>query len=296
MLQALVDSLGEQTLDRERFEVVIVDDASREPAAPQAPAGLDVRVVRHDQARGPAAARNTGWHAARGRLIAFTDDDCAAAPNWLEALLEANGGDEHVIVQGATEPADGSHVGPLTRTMHVTTLDGMYETCNVAYPRDLLATVGGFDERLRRPSGEDVELAWRALAAGGRGVFAPEALVLHAVHEADLWSVLRATMIWTDSVAVLKRHPQLRSMAVARVFWKPSHPLLLVALAGGWLGARRRSPALAAAAATPWTMHHARRLGGPVRGLRWLPAQLAIDLTELGTAVAGSIRHRTLIL
>ena len=78
-LAALLESLQQQTL--EDFEVVVCDDASSDDTQDvlARPWQLDLRHVRRDVAGGPAKARNAGWRAARGRLIAFTDDDCVAS-------------------------------------------------------------------------------------------------------------------------------------------------------------------------------------------------------------------------
>ncbi len=66
--------------------------------------------------------------------------------------------------------------------MRINALGPQYETCNVVYPREMLAALGGFDESFgSEPAGEDADLAWRALAAGHTAMFAPEAIVHHAL-------------------------------------------------------------------------------------------------------------------
>ncbi len=67
---------------REAYEVIVVDDGGREPVD-QTRTG--VQVIRQPNA-GPAAARNRGATAARGRWVAFTDDDCEPAADWLREL------------------------------------------------------------------------------------------------------------------------------------------------------------------------------------------------------------------
>lgn len=69
------------------LEVIVVDDASPEPVVLPAPFSSDprIRLVRRQANGGPAAARNRGVAAGRGRLIAFLDDDDWWAPGWLEA-------------------------------------------------------------------------------------------------------------------------------------------------------------------------------------------------------------------
>ena len=129
-LAALLDALRAQTIGTERFEVVIVDDASsddtRELLADAVQRGdLALTVLRHDSPRGPAAARNAGWRTASAPIVAFTDDDCRPSPGWLEAGLRAmaataNGTGE-AIVQGLTEPdpREADRLGPFSRSLNV---------------------------------------------------------------------------------------------------------------------------------------------------------------------------------
>ncbi|HEV3000586.1 MAG TPA: glycosyltransferase family A protein, partial [Solirubrobacteraceae bacterium] len=84
-LPPLLASLAGQTLARERFEVIVVDNGSRDATAAVAREG-GARVVTEPVAN-RARARNAGIAAARAPLVAFTDADCVAAPGWLEALL-----------------------------------------------------------------------------------------------------------------------------------------------------------------------------------------------------------------
>ena len=70
------------------FEVIVVDDASRDGAGvTRLIAGFPkARLVRGD-GRGPAAARNLGASSAHSAIVCFTDDDCRPSPHWLEALV-----------------------------------------------------------------------------------------------------------------------------------------------------------------------------------------------------------------
>jgi glycosyltransferase involved in cell wall biosynthesis len=280
-LAALIAALRAQTLAPERFELIVVDDGSDPP---QRPAGsrLALRVIRREHAGGPGAARNAGWRAARAPLVAFVDDDCVPLPAWLEALNEAAAGSDAAIVQGPVKPPPGQRGerGPLSHTIEVAGPDRLFATCNVAYSRPLLERLGGFDESFRR-SAEDVDLGSRALKAGADARWAERAEVHHEVRELSVAQMLRHTTKWTYSVAAVRRHPELRDLLVARVFWKPTHPLLLLALAG--IASRR--PLLAA----PYLFHYRAR---PDR----IPLHAVIDLAELATMVAGSVRYRTLML
>jgi glycosyltransferase involved in cell wall biosynthesis len=291
-LGALAGLLAGQTLPAGRFEVIVVDDGSQPPLRSPAAAPA-LTILRHESSRGPGAARNTGWRAAAAPLVAFVDDDCAPAPGWLEALVAAGEGPEPVIVQGPVvpDPRAGVERTPLTHTIEVAGPSPLFVTANIAYSRALLERTGGFDERLRR-AGEDADMGARAVRAGARVRWAPEALVHHEVRDLGLLGTLAHTRKWSDAVLAVKKHPELRRLLFARVFWKPSHPLLLLAAAA--LATRR--PLVMAAGALPYAAWHGREHRDPRALARWLPAHVAIDATEIATAVAGSLRHRTLML
>jgi glycosyltransferase involved in cell wall biosynthesis len=285
-LTALLDAIRAQTLDAERFEVIVVDDGSQPPVADSD----GVAVLRHDQPRGPGAARNTGWREARAPLVAFTDDDCIPAAGWLEALIETAGHDDNVIVEGPVRPPpeQEAELTPLSHTIERVEQDRLFATCNIAYSRAVLEGAGGFDESFRR-SAEDVDLGTRATKKGATVRFAEQAVVHHEVRQPTLGELLRHTTKWTDSVKAVKRHPELREILVGGVFWKPTHPLLLLAAAG--LAARRPVAAL------PYLAWYARLYHGDVRRLaRALPKHVAVDITEVGTMAAGSVLHRTPVL
>jgi glycosyltransferase involved in cell wall biosynthesis len=85
MLAAAIDSVVCQTVAD--LEVIVVDDRSPDPVRQHR--DPRVRVVRHGRNRGPAVARNTGIEAARGRYVAFLDDDDIYAPDRLERVVAA---------------------------------------------------------------------------------------------------------------------------------------------------------------------------------------------------------------
>ena len=98
---------------------------------------------------------------------------------------------------------------------------GYFSTCNVAYRREVLDAVGGFDEAgfsYRRPgaqarrciNGEDTDLAWRAIEAGFRSAVADDALVEHDVFPSDYRAHLHSVPRLAGLVLLFKKHPQLR--------------------------------------------------------------------------------------
>jgi len=215
-------------------------------------------------------------------------------------LLAAAGEHPGAIVQGATEPDPeelGALASPHARTIRVDPPGRFAQTCNILYPRALLEAVGGFDERLPAPAGEDTDLALRARAAGAEYVGAPAARVFHAVEPHGLVAAVRLAFKWRHLAYVVRRHPEVRGWFALRVFWREAHLRLCLALAGAALA--RRHP-LAAALCLPYLRD---RLGvrgtGPrarLRAARELPGRAAVDLAELATMIWGSARYRTFVL
>jgi hypothetical protein len=165
------------------------------------------------------------------------------------------------------------------------------------YPRDLLERLAGFDEALT--SGEDTDLAFRAIASGAVVAGERAAVVYHAVEEYSLPAYMRMSWKWRDLVLLRRRHPQLRERGewMLGIFWKTSHWQLLLGVIG--LALARRVPLFALLAA-PYVNAKLRRRGTQPRQLLVaaleLPGQAAADAGEVAAMVAGSARHGALVL
>ncbi|GGY38014.1 glycosyltransferase family 2 protein [Parvularcula lutaonensis] len=175
------------------FEVIVVDDGSDEPVASvldRSQADIDVRVIRQAN-KGPGAARNRGAREARGRFLAFTDDDCRPVEGWLEAFADS-------LAEHPDRLAGGLVVNALTGNpfaaasqdiiaygfLEDTTELTFFTSNNFACHREAFLALGGFDEALRISS-EDRDFCIRWRAAGKQTVRADDALVHHR-HELDL--------------------------------------------------------------------------------------------------------------
>lgn len=308
LLPRLVEALRAQG-GVESVELVIVDDASPDDTwtvlqALARQSGTTLTPLRLPRNAGPATARNLGWRATTAPVVAFTDDDCVPSSGWLAALRHGLGDAD--LAQGRTmpDPDQLSRSGPFSRTLQVESEDGFYQTCNVAYRREVLEAAGGFDEAFRHPAGEDTELAWRAVGAGARTAFVPAALVHHDVRPSSLRAALRDTPRWGSVVLAVRKHPPLRERIHSRHFWRASHPPALAAAAGLLVLAagrrhRGRLP-LVVALMAPYVrlrlVTDPLPTTGPRRRLALLPAALTVDVAEVGVCALASVRQRTLLL
>ncbi len=197
LLERVVESILRQSLPREAYELIVVDDGSTDGTAElgaELAARGNVRFVRGEH-RGVAAARNLGIRQAAGDLVAFTDDDCLVPDDWLTRL--ADGYVRHPEVAGVgggiTPPSDLLARSAIARyELHVTReLYGARDaevlggfdcpaggTNNMSYRRSALLDAGGFDEGF--PPfvwGEDADLKRRITQRGGRLLYVPVAVV-----------------------------------------------------------------------------------------------------------------------
>lgn len=304
LLPRLVRALEAQTLAPGAFEVVVCDNASDDATSQvlaqlQASTPLALQVVRAPVNRGPGAGRELAWRAGAAPVVAFTDDDCQPDPGWLAALaacLEA--GPCVAVGRTVPDPEQAHLLVDFFRTQRVD--DARFaQTCNVAYRRADLMRVGGFDAGFSTPGGEDTDLALRVEELGSPRRFVPDAVVRHDVRPTSLRATLRETLRWYDVPRLFVLHPQARGELLhRRWFWKPSHPPVLLLLAGAVTAVvtRRPGPLLLA---LPWVRFRTRVwpvARGPRRRWALLPGALAVDALEVGVMARGSVRHRTVVL
>ena len=268
-------------------EVLVVDDGSADPAALRQAVDGRATILRHDASLGPGAARDTGWRAATGDVIAFVDADVEPTPGWLAPLL-AHLSDPAV---GLVAPRVRSRPGPslLARyERHRSPLDlgdrealvmprgrvSYVPTAALVCRRSALEALGGFDAALR--VGEDVDLVWRAVDAGWTVRYEPAAEVVHRPRP-DWSALVRQRSAYGSAAAPLdQRHPG----AVAPVelnAWSLAAWLLAV------LGGRR-----GAVAGVGVGVGSALALAPKLRGRMDDPVRSALVLAGGGTLQAGT--------
>ncbi|RKQ93901.1 HAD superfamily hydrolase (TIGR01509 family) [Solirubrobacter pauli] len=240
-LAAVLDAIGPGD------DVIVVDDR-RDRSHPLPVSGARVLA---GPARGPAAARNAGWRATRSDWVVFLDDDVVPPPGWREALAgdlaaarDAGATQGRIVVPVGPRPTDWErNVAGLQ--------DAQWATADMAYRREALAAVGGFDERFPRAYREDADLGLRVVEAGWtivRGV----RYVVHPVGEAPASISLRKQAGNADDVLMHRLHgPGWRARAGVPKGRRPRH--LAIAAAGvGALAAAPLHRRLAGALGAAW--------------------------------------------
>lgn len=311
-LPSTLRALAAQRLDAP-WELIVVDNASSDATGELARA-VGARVLTLERDRGPGAARNAGAAAAAAAVLAFTDADCAPAPDWLAGGLRAlaAGAD---LVQGAVAPTPGVAVGPFDRTLRVDRLSGRFETANLFVRAEVFARAGGFQGFLEEergalehrppglwptlaegPFGEDLWFAYRARRGGATIAFGDAALVHHEVFARDWRGYVAERRRLRYFPALTRVAPELREVHWRRLFLTPrSAAFDLAAVAGlASLAARRPAPlvlalpylALLARAALPWRE----------AALKVAVAQGAADAVGAISLWQGSLLARTPVL
>ncbi|WP_111764972.1 HAD-IIIA family hydrolase [Nakamurella deserti] len=280
-------------------EILVVDDRPGPAAGLSVPAGV---TVLRCGGRGPAAARNVGWRAASGDWIAFLDDDVVVGADWLTGLrhdlevpTDVAGSQARLVVP---LPPDRRPTDWERGTAGLAT--SSWITADMAYRRDVLEAVGGFEERFPRAFREDADLALRVLDTGHRLVRG-ERTTTHPVRPAARWASLRQQRGNADDVLMRRRHGRdWRARARAPLGRRPQHLVgtgLAVAALTALVAGRRRTALAAAAGWLAVTAEFAGRriLPGP-RDRRELVEMLATSVlippAATGHWLAGLWRHR----
>ncbi len=184
LLANALRALQQQTLARDRFEIIVVDDGSAVPLQSALPSDVTsgVTFLRNESSCGPASARNRGIDAVRSELVLFLNDDAVPAFDAVEQHLTIHGQHSYPLaVLGRFDNTEncrdvlndmlerGGLVFPYFMIHPRIPLGPQFFwTCNLSVPVAAVREVGGFDESFRRPMCEDAELGVRL---GKIGIF-----------------------------------------------------------------------------------------------------------------------------
>ncbi len=307
LLRQCLAALCAQTFPASQYEIIVVDDGCDRDTQVEIERwqarGPDIRYARTPSVQsGPAVARNIGWRAARGPLIAFTDDDCRPQPDWLAA--------GHAAFQGTDlAGAWGRIIVPLpdVPTDYERNTAGLERapcaTANCFYRKAALEAVGGFDERFALAWREDSDLQFSLLERHHRIAPAPEAVVVHPVRPAPWGISVRQQRNNLFNALLYKKHPTLYRRLIQRS--PPWHYYLnaaaLIGAAAGWWWGR---PWLMAPSLAVWTagvgQFMAMRLRGTSRRAVHIAEMVVTSILIPPVAVCwrlrGAVKYRVAFL
>ncbi|HYW01115.1 MAG TPA: glycosyltransferase [Candidatus Acidoferrum sp.] len=219
-----LQSLWDQSLRRDKFEIIVVDSSSTDNTKAICGRFADTVYI-YDPSAGLSRARNTGWRSARGDFVAYLDDDAVASNDWLELIIKSFSfgsacvGGKVIPIWEVDRPAwlPDSLLWYLSilewnLPRHVLGEREYLNGANIAFRRNVLEMVGGFREDLGRAyvsnsrllGGEEIDLQVKLTSRGQEVVYDPTIIVRHVILAQRLhkdWFLKRA--FWqgvTDAV------------------------------------------------------------------------------------------------
>lgn len=309
LLNRCLEALVNQSFDPMQYEIIVVDDAPSEDVQALV-VGWTVRsmgrgpiigYIASKGPHGPAAARNLGWQAACGDIVAFTDDDTVPDPDWLRNGLRA--------FDAGVDAAWGKLLMPLPEEPTDYEIDARhleeaeFATANCFCRKQVLEEVEGFDTRFRLAWREDSDLYFRLLQRTGRVIHVPEAIVVHPVREAP-WgiSLLQQKKVVYDAL-LYKKHPRLyREKIRAKPRW--DYYLIVASLLIAIGAAMAGNTATAALAATVWLgltgLFSVRRLQCSSKSaahiIEMIVTSALIPPVSVFWRLVGAVRYRSLLV
>ena len=225
-LEACLKSL--QALNYPAYEIIVVNDGSTDNTAEIANRFPEVHYIAQTN-QGLSAARNRGIAAATGEIVAFTDSDCRADPDWLYYLVSdlQRAGEGYAGIGGHNFlPPDDSPVAAAVLASpggpaHVMFTDEEAEHipgCNMAFYKWALEEIKGFDP-VFHAAGDDVDVCWRLQDRGYKLAFSPSGFVWH-YRRSTVRAYLRQQAGYGEAEALLmQKHPE-RFNAFGGSIWK----------------------------------------------------------------------------
>jgi len=184
-LGACLEALDRQSIPKENYEIIVVDDGSTD--------GTSQTAKRHNikyifQAnKGPATARNKGAQTAGSDIILFTDSDCIPDHHWIREMVSPFDDSGVVGVKGAYRTWQKSLAARFAQAEFEDRYDllqksvsiDMIDTYSASFRKKVFQDMGGFNESFPVPNNEDTEFSYRLAAARHKLVFNPNAIVYH---------------------------------------------------------------------------------------------------------------------
>jgi glycosyltransferase involved in cell wall biosynthesis len=307
-----VESLFNQSYPKDRYEIIIVDDASTDGienmvGTLQTLSPCTLRYIRNKKNSGSAVSRQKGLENARGEIIASMDSDCIACPNWLSAGVKSFR-DGIGLVQGKVLPGPNPPRKFWSRTIRIYKENFAYITCNMFYIKDALLSAGGFRVELcdfKNLTGcnlqsEDIDAAWRMKQEGWESTYSEDAIVWHQVFEQSMLQWLLEPTVYFLIPYFVKKYPGIRTFLYRRIFFF-KHTALFDLTLIGLLGGIFLHPILVLTM-IPYSYLHLKSIfkNRPFRryphGFVKFCLRICYDLILFVTLIYGSVKYRALVL
>jgi len=311
LLRRCLEAVAAQYMPAGSYEIVVADDfpmdANRSVVAEMQPAWAMERgrplisYVPVDGNHGPAAARNRGWRASAAPIIAFTDDDCIPAPDWLRMGLAKFKGDVAAVAGRIEVPLSAQPTDYELDASHLA--EAEFATANAFFRRDALDEVGGFDERFTAAWREDSDLFFSVIERGGRVVHADDAVVIHPVRPGPWGVSVRQQQKSAFNALLYKKHPSLyRERVQPSPPWRYYGILTSLVVAAGAVVSGETMVAMAAGGL--WGLLTSELCLRRLRGTSKEPAHLAemavtsvaIPLLSVFWRLRGAVKYRVAFL
>ena len=229
-IKKCLDSLSQQTLADNKYEIIIVDNGSSDISV-QIAENYNVKLLKEPK-RGSYAARNKGIKNALGDIIAFTDVDCIVAKDWLEqAVKYYDDNKDAEIIAGQVEFFSDQMLSVWGYFDKNTFLNqeysyntGVAKTANLFVAAKVFKTVGLFDGTLQ--SGGDVDWTAKAVSKGISIHYEPKAVVYHPVRNSFNEIAQKVYRVGSGKGQVLKNNYDRRSSNFGKKHLK--HPFKIL--------------------------------------------------------------------
>jgi glycosyltransferase involved in cell wall biosynthesis len=226
MLSSTIDRIESQTVSRETYEVLVVNNNSSDHTQTvlKEKAAVYPNLRAFNQVKpGAAATRNVGIRAAVGDIALFIDDDIFAEPDLIESHLRYHGKNSDASIVGtvmspwekSNDPflrylRDKGIFNPYSIACNRPMDFSYYHTGNVSTSRKLLSEVGGFNEEFFVYGMEDIELGYRLEKKGSKMTPGPAAKALHEYFPTYQQFVARCQQAGYSLGKLIDLHPELR--------------------------------------------------------------------------------------
>ncbi len=213
LLLNCLQAMNQQQLERDQFEIVVVDDANDAETAAVVQtfahkSQIETRYLAQPRSMGLAAARNRGWRAARGRYIAFTDDDCLPQPGWLLTAQRTCVRGAQVVTGTVRITRPGRQEGG-RNGLNQGAESSDFLAANLFCQPSALQRAGGFEESFDLAWRVDADLQFKLLEIGVPILKCPEAVVVRPYRARSPYAVLTNERQKRYDALLYKRHPDL---------------------------------------------------------------------------------------